>query len=118
MDEPAHPARHLAIHDRRGIEVLDLGGDLHVITRRVEVADPSTAAHAGHEVPPEGRMVIADGRDGADAGHHGTARQVLAGRHGRRSSGLRTLLILAAHRGSTASSRSGSPASAMAIIAL
>ncbi len=73
VDEAAHPARHLAVHDGRRVEVLDLGRDAHVEAGRVEAGDGADAAHAGDEVAPEGRVVVADRRDGAEAGHDRSA---------------------------------------------
>ncbi len=86
MDEAAHPAGHLAVHDGGWVEALDLGRDAHVEPGGVERGDRSGTADPGHKVAPEARVVVADGRDGADTGDDGAARQVLI-RHGWSSSG-------------------------------
>ena len=64
------------------VEVLHLGGDAHVVRARIEVRDRSTAIDAGHQVPPERGVVVADGGDGTEAGHDGSAGKVWLG-HGR-----------------------------------
>jgi hypothetical protein len=71
VDEAAHASRHLAVHARGRIEVLDLGGDAHVEVGGVEGGDGPTAAHARLGVGPERGMVVADGRDRAEAGDDG-----------------------------------------------
>ena len=55
VDEPAHPADHLAVHRERRVEVLDLGRDLHVVAGRVEGRDRPGPGDAGEEVRPERR---------------------------------------------------------------
>src|SRR3972149_5059512 len=82
VDEAAHAARHLAVHGDRRVEVLDLGGDAHVVGAGVEGGDRAAAAHARHEVAPERGVVVSDRRHRAEAGDDGAARRVLAG-HGR-----------------------------------
>ena len=79
MDEAAHPTRHLAVHRHGRVEILDLGGDLHVEAGRVEGGDPRDPGLARQEVRPVGRRVVADGSDGAEAGHDRTAGEVIRG---------------------------------------
>ena len=43
VDEPAHPAGHLRLHDRRRVEVEDLGGDLDLERGRIEALDPAAS---------------------------------------------------------------------------
>src|SRR3972149_5065247 len=75
VDEAAHAARHLAVLGDRRVEVLDLGGDAHVEGAGVEGGDRAAAVDAGHEVAPERGVVVADGRDRAEAGDDGAARR-------------------------------------------
>ena len=77
MDEAAHPAGHLGVHDGRRVEAEDLGGDADLEGRRVEALDRARAGDPGVQVRPVRREVVADRHDGPEAGHDGTARRIL-----------------------------------------
>ncbi len=69
VDEAAHPTGHLGVHDAGRIEVEDLGRDADLVVRRVEAPDRPRPSHAGLEVRPVRREVVADRHDGAKSGH-------------------------------------------------
>ena len=65
---------HLALLDEvLGIEVLDLGGDVHLVVGGVEARDRADARLAGDEPSPEGVDVVAQRRDDAEAGDDDSA---------------------------------------------
>ena len=71
--EEVEPA-HLALVDVvLGVEVLDLGGDVHLVVRGVEAGDLADARLAGHEATPEGVHVVAERRDDAETGDDDSA---------------------------------------------
>ncbi len=60
---------HLALVDEvLGVEVLDLGGDVHLVVAGVEARDRPDARLAGDEPPPERVDVVAQRRDHAETG--------------------------------------------------
>ena len=77
LDEAAHPAGHLGVHHGRRVEVEDLGRDPDLERRRVEAPDLAGPGHAGDQVRPVRREVVADRHDGAEPGHDGPAGRIL-----------------------------------------
>ena len=77
VDEAAHPASHLRVHHRGRVEAQDLGGDADLVAGGVEARDQPRPGHAGLEVGPVRREVVADRHDGPEAGHDGSAGRIL-----------------------------------------
>ena len=70
VDVPIVAADLLLGHDRLGVEVAHLSSDLGVDARGIEQRDaPDAAATSLHALPRRSR-VVAERRDGTDAGHH------------------------------------------------
>ena len=71
--EEVQPARLALVDVVLGDEVLDLGGDVHLVAGGVEPGDLAHAGLAGHEAAPEGVHVVADRRDDAQTGDDDSA---------------------------------------------